>query len=119
MNNTVSLITGLTPHYSFHQFEPVDALDYGLGSTEHLSSNTVTFAEELRAQSVRRHELLQKCKEKGSLNMKQAHDREILALPDFKQGDLVLMDTHNHPKSSKQMRKFKSAAQRSVSHSQY
>ena len=65
------------------------------------------FAEALHEQASRRKELLKLCKDLAARDMKFKYDSSIVALPDFQPGDLVLLQTHNHPLSSKKMRKFK------------
>ena len=107
MNNTVNSVTGLTPHFCFHGFETVDSLDFNLKADSYLPSGDVQFAEALHEQASRRKELLKLCKDLAARDMKFKYDSSIVALPDFQPGDLVLLQTHNHPLSSKKMRKFK------------
>ena len=107
MNNSSSSVTGLTPHLSFHGFETVDSLDLSLKCDAYLPSNDVLFAESLQGQAQRRKEMVKICKDFAARDMKFKQDSTIIALPDFSPGDLVLLQMHNHPRSSKQMRKFK------------
>ena len=107
MNNSPRSVTGLTPHVSFHGFETVDSLDLSLKCDAYLPSNDVLFAESLQEQAQRRKTMVKICKDFAARDMKFKHDSTIIALPDFSPGDLVLLQTHHHPRSSKQMRKFK------------
>ena len=65
-------------------------------------SSTIRFAEELKREIARRNDLI-----KHSREMKYTHDRAIASLPQYEIGDLVLLEAHNRPRSSKEHRKMK------------
>ena len=107
LNCTASSVTGLSPHFVFHGYEPVNPIDHNLQVESLLPSNPVRFAEELQNEAVRRKDLIKQCKILAARQMKHTYDRSIAALPELNRCDLVLLETHNHPRSSKTMRKFK------------
>ena len=107
LNNCSSSVTGLTPHFVFHGFETIDPTDNNLQLANSLPSAPVQFAEVLQQENKRRNELIKICKEAAAREMKYNFDRSIVALPDFQPGDLVLVESHNHPRNSTSMRKFK------------
>ena len=107
LNCTTSSVTGLSPHFAFHGYEPVNPIDHNLQVESLLPSNPERFAEELQSQAVRRKDLIKQCKILAACQMKHTYDRSIAVLPELNRGDLVLLETHNNPRSSKIMRKFK------------
>ena len=107
LNNCSSSVTGLTPHFVFHGFETVDPTDNNLQLANSLPSAPVQFAEVLQQENIRRYELVKNCKEAAACEMKYNFDRSIVALPNFQPRDLVLVESHNHPRNSTSMRKFK------------
>ena len=107
LNCTASSVTGLSPHFAFHGYEPVNSIDHNLQVESLLPSNPVRFAEELQSEAMRRKDLIKQCKILAARQMKHTYDRSIAALPELNRGHLVLLETHNHPRSSKTMWKFK------------
>ena len=107
LNNTSSSVTGLTPHYAFYGWDCVDPTDHNLDVDSLIPAGPIRFAEELRNEARRRNSLIKQCKVIAAQHMKHTYDRSIAALPELQKGDLVLIDSHNHPRSSKTMRSFK------------
>ena len=107
INNTASVVNGLTPFECFYGWSTNDITDVNLSSDLHLPNNLVIYEEELKNQANRRHALIKKARELKSSNMKWAADRTISHLPQYQVGDLCLLRTHNHPLSSKTSRKMK------------
>ena len=107
LNNTSSSVTGLTPHYAFYGWDCVDPTDHNLDVDSLIPTGPIRFAEELRNEARRRNSLIKQCKVIAAQHMKHTYDRSIAALPELQMGDLVLIDSHNHPRSSKTMRSFK------------
>ena len=100
-------MTGLTPHYAFYGWDCVDPTDHNLDVDSLIPAGPIRFAEELRNEARRRNSLIKQCKVIAAQHMKHTYDRSIAALPELQKGDLVLIDSHNHPGSSKTMRSFK------------
>ena len=87
MNNTVSTVTGFTPHPAFYGFETVDPIDYSVRLDHNLVSSPITFADELKREIGRRGYLIKQNRELASREMNYTHDRAIARLPQYEIGD--------------------------------
>ena len=99
LNNTASSVMGLT-HYAFYGWDCVDPTDHSLDVDCVIPAGLIRFAEELRNEARWRIDLIKQCKVIAAQQMKHKYDHSIVAL---QKGDLVLIDSHNHPWSSKTM----------------
>ena len=107
INNCPHSATGITPFFAMFGWDTKTPVDHTLSTDGLFPKNTMLFAENLRLESANRLALIKEVKDFHAANVKQRHDKSILDLPVLKPGDLVLIQSNNHPLSSKVMRKFK------------
>jgi hypothetical protein len=106
MNNSPCTSLGVSPYFAFHGFHATDVFENNL-NLDTLPGSDFKYVENLVEEAKLRHEMLKEAKKVTADNLKHAHDRKIVSLPELNVGDLVLYSTPSHPLSSKNMRKFK------------
>ena len=107
INSVESTSMGVSPFYAFHGWQPIDVTDSACGLDKPLTNQNKILLETVVAENKLRMELTKKARELASKETKHRHDAGIVNVPFFKQGDLVIVDTHDHPLSSQTSRKEK------------
>ena len=103
LNNSSSTVAG--PHLVFHGFETVDPTDLQLKNS--LPSCPVQFVEVLQQGNKRHNKLIKIRKEAAASEMQYYFDPSIVTMLIFQPLDFVLIESHNNPRNSISMQKFR------------
>ena len=107
INSTPSSETGLSSHFLFFGWQPVDPIDFKLNVDSVLPKNLVTYAQEIKKETALRQDLVKEIKKYYAEHRAEKYNNSISDRPVLKPGDLVLLETGAHTGSSKQVKKFK------------
>ena len=107
VNRVESTTMGCSAFYAMHGWESVDNVETECGMDKSLTNNNKRLIEEVVDSNNLRMELVKKARYLASKEVKHRHNLGIVNIPDFKVGDLCLLQTHDHKLSSQTSRKNK------------